>query len=133
MLFHSQAVPSARSHNQQQLGGKIREENEMMTLLTSRRRMKTGFACFAAVLLLFSTAALAQFEKGAVAGTISDASGAVIQGATVTVTGAGTNAVRTTTTDNNGSYAVTNLAPGAYVLKVAQTGFGETKQGFEIS
>ena len=105
----------------------------MTNLLTSRRRMKTGFACFAAVLLLFSTAALAQFEKGAVAGTISDASGAVIQGATVTVTGAGTNAVRTTTTDNNGSYTVTNLAPGAYVLKVAQTGFGETKQGFEIS
>ena len=108
----------------------------MTNVLTYWRRSRRGFACVAAalaVLLLFSSAALAQFEKGVIAGTITDASGAVVVGAAVTVTGAGTNAVRTATTDGSGSYTVTNLAPGAYMLKVAQTGFGEYQQNFQVS
>ena len=66
-----------------------------------------------AVLLLLSSAALAQGEKGIIAGTVTDASGAVVVGAAVTVTGAGTNAVRTATTDGTGSYTITNLSPGS--------------------
>ena len=108
----------------------------MTNVLTHCRPCRRGFASIAAalaVLLLLSSAALAQFEKGVIAGTVTDASGAVVVGAAVTVTGAGTNAVRTATTDGSGSYTVTNLAPGAYILKVTQTGFGVFQQSFQVS
>ena len=100
----------------------------MTSVLTYWRRSGRGLAWIAiavAVLLLLSSAALAQVEKGIIAGTVTDTSGAVVVGAAVTVTGAGTNAVRTATTDGAGSYTVTNIAPGAYQLKVVQTGFGD--------
>ena len=86
-----------------------------------------------AVVLLLSSVALAQFEKGTIAGTVTDSSGAVVEGAGITVTGLGTNAVRTATTDNTGSYAVTNLAPGAYMVKVSHTGFGDIQQQYQVS
>ena len=49
------------------------------------------------------------------------------------MTGVGTNAVRTATTDNGGSYAVTNLAPGTYEVRVAHTGFGDIRQQYQVS
>ena len=72
--------------------GHLGDLNELMLL-----------GAIAAVLLLLSSAALAQFEKGVIAGTVTDASGAVVVGAAVTVTGTGTNAVRTATTDGSGT------------------------------
>ncbi|HMK30148.1 MAG TPA: TonB-dependent receptor [Terriglobales bacterium] len=94
----------------------------------------TGFVSALLVLLLaFSGAALAQFEKGSIGGTVTDASGAVVVGATVTVTDPGTNAVRTTVTDSSGGYTITNLPPTTYEIKVAAKGFGDVTQKFQVS
>jgi hypothetical protein len=61
--------------------------------------------------------------NGAITGTVTDASGAVVPHATVTVTAVSTdqNTVRTTT--GAGDYDVTPLPPGTYTVTVTATGF----------
>ncbi len=65
-------------------------------------------------------------STGALAGTVTDPSGAVIAGATVTLTDTATGQVRTATTDANGSYKFGLLAPGTYSVEFADTGFKTT-------
>ncbi|HME56844.1 MAG TPA: carboxypeptidase regulatory-like domain-containing protein, partial [Terracidiphilus sp.] len=60
---------------------------------------------------------------GAISGTVTDVTGAVIPGATVTLTALDTNVSTTQTTSSDGSYAVTGLAPGLYTLTVMARGF----------
>jgi hypothetical protein len=76
----------------------------------------------AAFVGLFAVSAFAQVETGQIAGTVKDQTGAVISGASVTVTSAG-GFVRTTTTDEQGNYALTNLQAGTYDVKVEKSGF----------
>ena len=60
---------------------------------------------------------------GALAGTVTDATGAVVPNVTVTVTSADTGQARTVTTDAAGSYKVSLLPPGSYRVKFEATGF----------
>lgn len=68
------------------------------------------------ILLLCSAAAFAQTST--LTGQVADESGAVVPGAKVTLTGPG-NVVKVATSDNNGSYSVTGLAPGSYTVVAA--------------
>ena len=60
---------------------------------------------------------------GGISGTVTDASGAVIPNATVTVTGMGTGVTVTRQTGGQGSFVVAPLAPGQYTLTVRAPGF----------
>ena len=60
---------------------------------------------------------------GAISGTIADATGAVVAGATVTVTSVDQNTKTTRTTTGSGDYTVTPLTPGVYTLVVSAKGF----------
>ena len=62
-------------------------------------------------------------STGTVVGTIADQTGAVIAGATVTLTDASTGSKRTTTTNNSGQYVMVNMPPGDYTIRVSKTGF----------
>lgn len=62
-------------------------------------------------------------STGALTGTVTDPSGSVIAGATVTLTDIGTGQARTATTDANGSYRFGLLAPGNYSVQFSATGF----------
>lgn len=62
---------------------------------------------------------------GSLSGTVTDVTGGVIPGATVAVTGTGVN--RTATSDDQGQYTVTDLAPGAYTITVSRPGFKDFK------
>ncbi|HEV2386297.1 MAG TPA: carboxypeptidase-like regulatory domain-containing protein [Candidatus Acidoferrales bacterium] len=62
-------------------------------------------------------------STGAVTGTVSDPSGAVIPGAQVTLTDLATGAVRTAAADANGSYTFSLVPPGQYKLTFSWTGF----------
>lgn len=56
-------------------------------------------------------------------GTVADPTGAVLSGAKLTATNAGTGIVYSTTSDSSGSFVFLQLPIGDYTLKVEQTGF----------
>jgi Carboxypeptidase regulatory-like domain/Peptidase family M1 domain len=62
---------------------------------------------------------------GGVAGKVTDPKGAVVVGATVTVTDATTNQSFTALTDAGGKYKVEGLPPGTYRVTVSATGFAD--------
>ncbi len=89
-------------------------------------RRRSAYVCVA--VLLFSLAALAQtIEKGAISGTVSDPSGAVVPNATVKITHVGTGETRTVTTDSGGSYSASILSVGEYSIEVTASNFGTTR------
>ena len=79
----------------------------------------------AAVFLSFllTVAAFAQSNSGDVTGTIIDASGAAIQGATVTATNEATNVKTAAAANGEGTYRFTNLPVGSYTITAAAKGF----------
>ena len=79
-------------------------------------------AIFVFAVLSFVTAAHAQFGAS-LRGTISDPSGAVIPGATVTLTNKETNQVKTSQSDASGIYTFNALAPGSYSVTAQRQGF----------
>ncbi len=80
------------------------------------------------MMLVFATATLSYGQAtsvngGSIQGTITDPSGAVIPGATVTITGNDTNTSKTVTTDSAGFYGVGPFNPGPYTVAVSRSGF----------
>ncbi|HEV2665920.1 MAG TPA: carboxypeptidase-like regulatory domain-containing protein, partial [Blastocatellia bacterium] len=67
--------------------------------------------------------AMAQAVYGSVFGTITDARGSGVQGATVTITNTGTNVAETIKTNGSGYYNQTRLIPGRYRIRVEAGGF----------
>jgi len=84
-----------------------------------RTRLKLAF-----LLLLSAGAIVAQTAgTGTLVGTVTDSTGAVMVGASVTVTNPATSFTSKTLTSATGAYYVPYLAPGTYRLTVEQTGF----------
>ncbi|MGB7070305.1 MAG: TonB-dependent receptor [Pyrinomonadaceae bacterium] len=77
----------------------------------------------AAVILLMSGTLLAQSNSGTITGVVQDQNGASVANATVTVTNAGTNESRTSTTDQDGFYRAPSLPNGMYNIRVSASGF----------
>jgi len=70
---------------------------------------------------------------GGISGTITDATGAVIPGATVTLTSLDTGASQTTTTNQSGDYRFTLLKPGRYQVTVTQAGFSREQRQIDVA
>lgn len=64
-----------------------------------------------------------QITTAEVTGTVTDSTGAVVVGATVTITNPATNTQRVVQTNAAGAYDVPSLPPGTYNVKVEMTGF----------
>lgn len=101
------------------------------------RSCRLGAAVWVAVVafsLLFSgSRAYAQSgAQAAIAGTVTDSTGAMVANATVTITNEGTGGARTTQTDGRGFYAVESLDPGNYTVTVNAPGFKEAITKGEI-
>src|SRR5262245_19429824 len=86
-------------------------------------RSRFTLAVTTLVILLLSVGAFAQSDRGVLTGTVSDSSGAVIPGATVTATNLATNVASNTITTEGGLYAIPALPPGTYKVRVELTGF----------
>jgi hypothetical protein len=69
------------------------------------------------------TWASAQTNTSAIAGVVTDASGSVIPGATITATEVGTGQVRTSSASASGEYVIPQLPPGKYDVKAEAKGF----------
>ena len=89
-----------------------------------------ALAIFAVVSLFFVTAAIAQTSTtGSVEGVVSDATGAVVPNAAVTLSGPNLIRALTTTTDADGAYRFASVPPGRYSVEVAAiSGFAAYKQ-----
>ena len=84
--------------------------------------------CSAVLWLSSATPAWAQSSStGTVVGAVADATGAVVGGATVTLTDTATNSARSTTTNGAGRYTFVDVNPGIYNLSVSKAGFSTSK------
>jgi outer membrane receptor protein involved in Fe transport len=84
-------------------------------------------AAAAAVLLLLPRPVAAQERFGGLTGTVTDTSGAVLPGTTVTITNRGTGALRSVITNGEGLYNVLDLEPGRYGVTVELAGFAKAE------
>jgi Carboxypeptidase regulatory-like domain len=79
--------------------------------------------CFCIFAFPLSLSLRAQTTFGTVSGTVADASGGAISGATVILTNLGTGTSQNITTAADGLYSFVNLLPGQYRLEVTKEGF----------
>jgi Carboxypeptidase regulatory-like domain/TonB dependent receptor/TonB-dependent Receptor Plug Domain len=82
--------------------------------------------------LLISNLVFAQTDTGRVRGTVTDPQGAVVRGATVTLTNVDTARKVTATTDSLGAFDFDAVPRGHYKAEVAQTGFKASVAEFSL-
>lgn len=73
--------------------------------------------------LFLPVGSFAQSTFGSIIGTVTDASGGLVPGATVTLINTGTGAHRTLTTNSSGEYSFVNIDYGKYQVTVEAAGF----------
>ncbi|MEP7038505.1 MAG: TonB-dependent receptor [Acidobacteriota bacterium] len=97
--------------------------------------MKGNFAAIIVMLFIAVTfiPVFAQQEAGQLNGTVKDQNAATIPGATVTVRNTATNATRTVTANDDGTYLVPNLQPGAYEVTAGKEGFQDAKETLQVT
>ncbi len=96
----------------------------MPRVIASRLIVLSLIAHTVLVLTLHPVEAFAQGETtSAIVGQVSDASGAAVPGATVTIRNAETGLQRIAATDDSGRFNFTQLKPGAYTVRVEAQGF----------
>src|SRR5579862_9773087 len=89
-------------------------------------------AFFVGAMFVLSVAGFAQ-TAGQITGQVTDASDAIVVGATVTLTNSQTNVARTTTTNGAGDYTFPAIPPGVYNVKAEMPGFkAEVRENVEL-
>jgi hypothetical protein len=90
---------------------------------TQRLRAVPFFLTFALFLLTLHSAMAQVAGTGSIQGSVVDATGAAIPGATVTIVRGATQVSRTAKSDNSGLFAFPNIEPGTYMLTATAPGF----------
>src|SRR6266571_1706972 len=114
----STTLPKVRKQRKTGLSQYTREAGKMRRLLS--------FAIFAVsfvLVLFFSVTGYAQTFRGAINGTITDPSGAVVAGANVKATNTGTGIVLSTVSTSGGAFTFQDIPLGTYKVSVAAAGF----------
>ena len=94
------------------------------------KKIGTSFAILVTLLfsLMVGVVAHAQVTGATLAGTVNDASGAVVAGAQVSIKDNATGLTRDVTSDSSGLYSAPNLSPGTYEVRVSAKGFSTAVQ-----
>jgi hypothetical protein len=88
------------------------------------RVLLVSFAAFlASCSLVYS-----QQSTAAINGTVKDASGAVVEGATISLIDVDTGVARTSVTNSAGNYVFIDILPASYTLKISKPGFSSITQ-----
>ncbi len=90
------------------------------------KRLLAALAVLCALTLPRS--AFAQVDRATLTGTVKDTAGAVVPGATVTVTNLATSVADTQQTTPTGTYLMVNLIPGRYRVDVELSGFKKSSE-----
>jgi hypothetical protein len=85
--------------------------------------VKLGLALSLGIIAAGTDMAVAQQTTALLTGTVKDASGAVVVGATVTLKNAQTNVTQTTTSGKDGDYLFNSVPIGAYEVTIEHEGF----------
>src|ERR1700730_16652528 len=90
-----------------------------------RKKMAVSLLAFAALALgmLIPLPVYAQVAGASLSGTVTDASGAVIPNAPLSIKNVATGVIRDVTADSAGFYTAPNLLPGTYDVTVTAPGF----------
>ncbi len=101
-------------------------QNAQLSEMTWARK-----ACYAIALLAIvvfgAVPMFAQFDTGTITGTVTDASGALVAHAAITVRNEGTGIQKSLTSDQSGNFVASSLPYGTYVVAVNASGFAESK------
>src|SRR5216117_1271213 len=107
--------------------GKLLTSTALFGLVALNRSYIMRKPVLAAVIMLLclvpSTHVFAQTSNATLGGTVSDASGALIPGVTVTATNTGTGIVTTVLSNESGAYQFASLQTGIYKVSADLTGF----------
>lgn len=99
--------------------------------------MKLLFGLVASFVLIAPPHALAQTvgaTTGAINGTVTDSSGAVLPGVTVTISSPQMQGTQTTVTNSEGNYRFPGIPPGTYRVQYELTGFGTVvREGIRVT
>jgi hypothetical protein len=107
---------------------KVRKDSSMFKYACQR-----GMTALLFLLVAFSLTASAQEFRGSITGKVTDPNEAVVPGAEVSIKNIETNAVVTTTTNDDGQYTFPLLQPGKYTLTVTREGFNTAaREGIEV-
>lgn len=94
----------------------------------SKRSLLTTIAAIS-MFIAMSLTAIGQEITGNIVGTVRDANGANVVGATVTITNPAQNiTIRTVTTNGDGEFSAPNIAPGVYTVTVEAANFKKSVQ-----
>jgi len=95
-----------------------------------QRGVRHGFVSFA--LLSTACAAMAQSNSGVLSGTVADAAGAIVPGATVIVQNPVSGLLRTAKSDSSGHFLFTNLPFNSYHVTVEASGFASQASDADV-
>ena len=94
-----------------------------------QRPVRVSLNAMLVLLFACSVCLRAQQFRGSFTGTVTDPSGGVVPGVTVTATEIDTGTTQTSVTQGDGSYTIPLLPPGRYQLSDEKAGFEKTTQG----
>jgi hypothetical protein len=115
----------------------ISEVKKRVSLMSSSVLTSANYAWYIRLLVAwasFSVCAWPQTQLATVSGTITDPSGAVVPGVSVTIVSQGTGLKRSAPTDTAGEYRFAGLPTGNYSLRIERTGFqSQIREGVELT
>ena len=94
-------------------------------LFSSLKKLQFILLLVCACFLTRGTSVFAQIGGANLRGVVTDSSGALIPGATVSLKNTGTATTRSATTGPSGEYTIPSLVPGDYTLRIQFQGFKE--------
>ncbi|HKC66447.1 MAG TPA: carboxypeptidase-like regulatory domain-containing protein, partial [Pyrinomonadaceae bacterium] len=91
--------------------------------MSTLKNHRSTSLCVLFIVLFLSLPVIAQTITGSISGTVTDASGSVIPGATVTIISDKTNESRNASTNSEGRFNFASVQPGVYTVKIERDGF----------
>ena len=111
-----------------------KNQSELIIGLAQVRNNFRPYTLSAILVAFISVSAWSQTQLATVSGTITDTSGAVVPGVSVTIVSQGTGLKRSALTDTVGEYRFAGLPTGNYSLRMEKTGFqSQVREGFELA